>query len=101
MVLRVMPLRSSPGPIGYIYDATQMLMGVFLQGHRHFSSHQGHQAFTNLCPNSEIYCRAMGVSTMIFSVNNPNHILSSGLELMDGLFPQWIPYSQTLRELLS
>ena len=36
-VLRVLPLRGSPPPVGYIYNATLMLMGVSWPRHWHFS----------------------------------------------------------------
>jgi hypothetical protein len=87
VVLQVMPLRGSPAPIGYIYNATLDADGGLLAAALAFFSHQGHQVFTNPCPNLDAYYRAMDVSTTIVSVNKlPNHILSSGLELMEGLF---------------
>jgi hypothetical protein len=87
VVLRVMPFCSSPTPIGYTYDATPDADGGYLAAASAFFSHQGHQVFTNHCPNLDSYHQAMGVSTTIISVNKlPDHILSSSLELMEGLF---------------
>ncbi len=52
-----------------------------------FFSHQGHQVFHDPCPDLEEYLRAMSVSLLIIPVDRlPDHILSSGLELMEGLF---------------
>ena len=52
-----------------------------------FSSHQGHQVFHNPCADVAAYCRSRGVVSLVVSVDRlPDHILSLGLELLDGLF---------------
>ena len=87
MVLRVLPLRGSPAPIGYIYDATPDADGGLLAAASAFFSHQGHQVFHDPCPDLAAYCRSRGVVSSVVPVDRmPDHILSSGLELLDGLF---------------
>jgi hypothetical protein len=85
--LQVLPLRGSPAPIGYIYDATPDADGGQLAAVLAFFSHQGHQVFHDPCLDLDKYLRAMSVLLLIISVDRlPDHILSSGLELMEGLF---------------
>jgi hypothetical protein len=87
VVLQVLPLRGSPAPIGYIYDATPDADGCLLAAALAFFSHHGHQVFHNPCPDLDKYLWAMSVSSPIIPVNRlPDHILLSGLELMEGLF---------------
>jgi hypothetical protein len=87
MVLRVLPLRGSPAPVGYIYDATTDADGGLLAAALAFFSHHGHQVFYNPCPDLDEYRRAMSVSLPIIPVDHlPDHILLSGLELMEALF---------------
>jgi hypothetical protein len=87
VVLRVMPLRGSPAPIGYIHSTTLDPDGGLLATALAFFSHQGHQVVHNPCPDLGAYCRALGVGTIIIPVNNlPDHILSSGLDLLESLF---------------
>ena len=87
MVLRVLPLRSSPAPIGYIYDATPDADGGLLAAALAFFSYQGHQVFHDPCPDLAAYRWSRGVVSSVVPVDRlPDHILSSGLELLDGLF---------------
>jgi hypothetical protein len=87
VVLRMMPLRGSPAPIGYIYNATPDADGAFWQWGWRFSPIQGHQVFHDPCPILDAYCWAMGVTSPIVSIDRlPNHILSFGLEILEGLF---------------
>jgi hypothetical protein len=82
-----LPLRGSPAPIGYIYDATPDADGGLLAAALAFFSHQGHQVFHNPCPDLAAYCRSRGVVSLVVPVDRlPDHILASGLELLDGLF---------------
>jgi hypothetical protein len=87
MVLRVLPLWGSSAPVNFIYDATPDLDGGLLAAALAFFSHQGHQVFHDPCPDLAKYCRAMGVLALaVVSIDRlPNHLLSSGLELMLGL----------------
>ena len=85
VVLRVLPLRGSPAPIGYIYDASPEADGGLLAAASAFFSHQGHQVFHDPCPDLAAYCRSRGVVSSVVPVDQmPDHILSSGLELLDG-----------------
>jgi hypothetical protein len=87
VVLQVLPLRGSPPPIGYIYNATPDADGGLLATASAFFSHHGHQVFHDPCPDLDEYRWAMSVSLLIIPVNRLlDHILSSGLELMEGLF---------------
>jgi hypothetical protein len=87
VVLQVLPLRGSPAPVGYIYDTTPDTDRGLLAAALAFFSHHGHQVFHDPCPDLDEYLWAMSVSSPIISVNRlPDHILSSGLELMEGLF---------------
>jgi hypothetical protein len=87
VVLQFLPLRGSPAPIGYIYDATPDADGVLLAAALAFFSHHGHQVFHNPCPDLDKYPRAMSVSLPIIPVNClPDHILLLGLELIETLF---------------
>ena len=87
VVLRVLPLRGSPAPIGYIYDATPDADEGLLAAASAFFSHQGHQVFHDPCPNLADYRRSQGVVLSVVPVDRLlDHILSSGLELLDGLF---------------
>jgi hypothetical protein len=84
-VLRVLPLPGLLALIGYIYDATPDPEGGLLMAMLAFFSFQGHQVFYNPCPDLEAYHQ--GVSLCILMVDClPNHILLSGLEIMEGLF---------------
>jgi hypothetical protein len=87
LVLRVLPLWGSSAPVGYIYDATPDPEEGLLAAAPAFFSHQGHQVFHDPCPDLAEYHRAMGVSSSaVVSVDRlPDHLLSSGLELMAGL----------------
>ncbi len=87
MVLQALPLRGSPALIGYIYDATPDADGGLLAAALVFFSHHGHQVFHDPCPDLDEYCQAMSVSLPIIPVDClPDHILLSGLELMEALF---------------
>jgi hypothetical protein len=87
VVLRVLPLRGFPAPVGYIYDATPDADGGLLAAASAFFFHQGHQVFHDPCPDLETYCRSRGVVLLVVPVDRlPDHILSLGLELLDGLF---------------
>jgi hypothetical protein len=87
VVLRVMPLRGSPAPIGYIFDATLDPNGGLLAAALAFFSHQGHQVVHDPCPDLGAYCRPLGVGAIIIPANNlPNHILLLGLDLLESLF---------------
>jgi hypothetical protein len=78
-----MPLRGSPTPIGCIYDVALDADGGLLA----VVSHQGHQVFQDPCLDLDVYNWAMGVSLLTVSIERlPNHILLSGLELLEGLF---------------
>jgi hypothetical protein len=87
MVLRVLSLWGSSAPVGFIYDATPDPDGGLLAAASAFFSHQVHQVFHHLCPNLAEYHRAMGVlASAVISVDRlPDHLLSSGLELMSVL----------------
>ncbi len=86
VVLRVLPLHGSPAPIGYIYDATPDADGGLLAAASVFFSFQGHQVFHDPCPDLAAYRRSQGVVSLVVPVDClPDHILSSGLELLDGL----------------
>ena len=52
-----------------------------------FFSHQGHQVYHDPCPDLAEYCRASGVPVeSVVPVDHlPDHLLSSGLEIMVGL----------------
>jgi hypothetical protein len=84
MVFWVLPLWGSSASLGFIYDATPDPDGGLLAAALAFFSHQGHQVFHNPCPNLAKYRWAMSVSALaVISVDRlPNHLLSSGLELM-------------------
>ncbi len=87
MVFWVLPLCGSPAPIGYIYNATPDADGGLLAAALAFSSHHGHQVFHDPCPDLDKYCWAMSVSSPIIPVDRlPDHILLSGLELIEALF---------------
>ncbi len=87
VVLRVLPLRGSPAPIGYIYDASPEADGGLLAAASAFFSHQGHEVFHDPCPDLAAYCWSRGVVLSVVPVDRmPDHILSSELELLDGLF---------------
>jgi hypothetical protein len=87
MVLRVMPLRGSPTPIRYIYDATPDPNGGLLAAASTFFSHQGHQVVHDPCPDLAAYWQDLGGLATIISINRlPDHILLLGLELMGSLF---------------
>ncbi len=62
VVLRVLPLRGSPAPVGFIYDETpDPVDGELLAAASAFFSHQGHQVYHDPCPDLAEYCRASGV----------------------------------------
>jgi hypothetical protein len=89
MVLWVMPLCGSPAPapIGAIYDANPDPDGGLLTAASTFFSHQGHQAVHDPCPDLAAYLRDLGgLATIILIDHLPDHILLSGLELMEGFF---------------
>ena len=87
VVLRVLPLRGSPAPTGYIYDVTPDADEGLLAAALAFFSYQGHQVFHDPCPDLAAYHRSRGVVSSVVPVDRlPDHILSSGLELLDGLF---------------
>ncbi len=57
VVLRVLPLRGSPAPVGFIYDATpDPVDGGLLAAASAFFSHQGHQVYHDPCPDLADYC---------------------------------------------
>ncbi len=87
MVLRVLPLWGSSAPVGFIYDVTPDPDGGLLAPALAFFYHQGHQVFHNPCPDLAKYHWAMGVlASAVVSVDRlPDHLLSSGLELMSAL----------------
>ncbi len=87
MVLRVLLLRGSSAPIGFIYNATSDPDGGLLAAALAFFSHQGHQVFQDSCPDLAKHCWAMGMSALaVVSLDRlPDHLLSLGLELMLGL----------------
>ena len=88
VVLRVMPLRGSSAPVGFLYDATpDPVDGGLLAAASAFFSHQGHQVFHDPCPNLPEYCRASGVPVeLVVPVDRlPDSLLSSGLEILAGL----------------
>jgi hypothetical protein len=85
VILRVLPLRGSSAPVGFIYDATpDPVDGGLLAAASAFFSHQGHQVFHDQCPDLDEYCRASGVSlASVVPVDRlPDYLLSSGLEIM-------------------
>jgi hypothetical protein len=83
-----MPLGSSPASTGYIYDATPDPDGGLLAAASVIFSHQGHQVVHDPCLDLKEYCQALSMTlTIILVIHLPNHILLSGLELMEGLFP--------------
>jgi hypothetical protein len=87
VVLQVLPLRGSPAPVGYIYNATPDADRGLLAAALVFFSHQGHQVFHDPCQDLDEYLWAMSVLLPIIPVDClPDHILLSGLELMEGLF---------------
>ncbi len=87
VVLRVLPPRGSPALIGYIYDATPDADGGLLVAASAFFSFQGHQVFHDPCPDLAAYRCTRGVASSVVPVDRlPDHILSSGSELLDGLF---------------
>ena len=87
VALRVLPLCDSPTPIGYIYDAAPDPTGGLLTAALVFFSHQGHQVVHNPCPDISAYRSALGRGATVIPVDNlSNHFLSSGLDLLDGLF---------------
>jgi hypothetical protein len=87
VVLRVLPLRGSPAPVGYIYDAAPDAEGGLLAAALVFFSHQGHQVFHDPCPDLEAYRWTRGVVSSIVPVDRLlDHILSSVWVLLEGLF---------------
>jgi hypothetical protein len=81
------PTHGSPAPVGYIYNATPDADRGLLATASAFFSHQGHQVFHNPCPDLDEYLQAMSVLSPIIPIDPlPDCILSSGLELMEGLF---------------
>ena len=87
VVLRVLPLRGSLAPIGFIYDATPDADGGLLAAASAFFSFTGHQIFHDPCPDLAAYRQSRGVALSVVPVNCLlDHIFSSGLELLDGLF---------------
>ena len=88
VVLRVLPLRGSPAPVGFIYDETpDPVDGGLLAAASAFFSHQGHQVYHDPCPDLAEYCCVLGVPmALVVPVDRlPDYLLSSGLELMAGL----------------
>ena len=56
VVLRVLPLRGSPAPVGFIYDETpNPVDGGLLAAASAFFSHQGHQVYHDPCPDLAEY----------------------------------------------
>ena len=85
LVLRVLPLRGSSAPVGFIYDATpDPIYGGLLAAASAFFTHQGHQVFHDPCPDFVAYCRSMGLqpSTVVPVDRLPDYLLSSGLEIL-------------------
>jgi hypothetical protein len=88
VVLWVLPLCGSLAPVGYIYDATPDADGGLLAAASVFFSHHGHQVFHDPCPDLAAYHRTWGVVSVLSIIpvdRLPDHILSSGLELLEGL----------------
>ena len=88
VVLRVLPLRGSSAPVGFIYDATpDPVDGDLLATASAFFFHQGHQVFHDPCPDLAAYCRSMGVppSTVVPVNCLPDYLRNSGLEILAGL----------------
>jgi hypothetical protein len=84
VVLRVMPLLSSPALVGYIYDPTHSPDGRLLVAAFAFFSHHGHQVFLDPCLDLVTYCRAGGITATIINVDwLPDHVLSEGLNLLE------------------
>jgi hypothetical protein len=82
VVLWEMPLCGSPTPIGYIYDATPNPDGGLLA-----AASALFQVVHDPCPDLAAYQQDLGGLATIIPVNClPDHILSLGLELMEGLF---------------
>ena len=80
VVLRIMPLLSSPAPIGYIYDPTPARDGDggLLAAASAFFAHQGHQVFLDPCPDLAAYRRVGGFTEPIIDVDRlPDHVLST------------------------
>ena len=87
VVLQNLPLRGSPAPVRFIYDAAPDAEGGLLAAALAFFSHQGHQVFHDPCLELEAYCWTRGVVLSIVPVNRLlDHILSSGWELLESLF---------------
>ncbi len=76
----MLPLRGSPAPVGYIFDATPDAEGGLLATGLAFFSHQGHQVFHDPCPDLDAYRQVMSVLLPIIPVDHLlDHIHSSGL----------------------
>ena len=88
IVLRVLSLRGSSTPIGFIYNAfPDPVDGGLVVAASAFFSHQGHQVFHDPCPDLEAYCRSIGVppSMVVYIDRLPDYLLHSGLEILAGL----------------
>jgi hypothetical protein len=88
VVLRVLPLRGSSAPVGFIYDASpDPVDGGLVAVVSAFFSHQGHQVFHDPCPNLEAYSCSMGVppSMVVYIDRLPDYLLHLGLEILAGL----------------
>jgi hypothetical protein len=86
VVLRIMPLPGSLAPIGYIYDpdSTRNGDGGLLAAASAFFTHQGHQVFLDPCLDLATYRKDRRVTATIINVDRlPDHILSTGLNLLD------------------
>ena len=81
VVLRVLPLRGSSAPVGFIYNASpDPVNGGLVAAASAFFSHQGHQVFHDPCPDLEAYCCSMGVPplTVVNIDRLPGYLLTSG-----------------------
>jgi hypothetical protein len=88
VILRVLPLRDSTAPVGFIYDGSpDPVNGGLLAAASAFFSHQGHQVFHDQCPDLVAYFRSMGVppSTIVIIDRLPDYLLNSGLEILSDL----------------
>ncbi len=79
-------MASSP-PLGISTMPLQIPLGGFLPLTRLFFYHQGYQVIHDPCLDLNVYRSTLGRGGTIIPVDNlPDHILLSGLDLLDGLF---------------
>jgi hypothetical protein len=91
VVLRIMPKAGSSAPIGYVYDPDPLRNGGeggLLAASAAFFTYQSHEVFWDPCPDLAAYCRAGRITSTIVKVDRlPDHILATGLDLLDSLPP--------------